>query len=257
MMIVTSVFVLVATSIYGTLANITHMTVESDSSVALEIQGQNALNSIIGELKTAGFYRLQTNQTLTTYSASLWSNTPWNDPHKSWDSPYLFAGDGVAYGVFAPLNHTPADHAAVPADEEYHATQEFAFIPIAPFVTVPAATPTATITWAASGLGAAANIVVPLNWQVISYELITVKGVNYLKRRARTLNQSNPLTLGGIVSEKDLARDVEAVRFDTAETDASLPLYTVKVTIWLRRKLASGELMQQKVQSLVALRNSI
>lgn len=257
MMIVVTVFVLVATSIYGTLSNITHMQVQSDSSVTLQIEGQKALNAIVTELRTAGFYRLKPQQTLTTYNPLLWVKEPWNDPHKQWDVPYLFGGDGVAWGVFNGLTHTPAKHAASPQDEEYNATRELAFIPISPFVSgAPSTIPTSTISWSNTSLGAVANIVVPIQWQSISYQLVSESGVNVLKRRVHAIVAAT-MQLGNFISETSLARNVEAVRFDTAQTDASVPLYAVKVTIWLRKQAASGELSQAKVQSIVKLRNSL
>lgn len=257
MMIVITIFVLVATSIYSTLSNITHMQVQSSSSVTLQVDGQKALNNIVQELRTAGFYRLKPQQYLTTYNPALWANEPWSDPHKSWDVPYLFGGDGVAWGVFNNLSHTPAKHEAASTDEEYKATQEMAFIPIGSFTSGSSAvTPGATISWSTATLGATANIVVPLMWQTISYQLVTVKGVNILKRRVHAIDAAS-MTLGAQLSESDLAHNVEAVRFDTAQTDASVPLYAVKITIWLRKVSASGELAQAKVQSIVKLRNSL
>ncbi|MFN0207725.1 MAG: type II secretion system protein J [Planctomycetota bacterium] len=258
MMIVVTIFVLVATSIYGTLTNITKLHGQSDSNVALQIDGQKALNAMITELRTSGFFRLQQNQTLLGYSTTNWDKEPINDPHKTWDVPYLFAGDGIAFGTFADLSHPPCYHSAKPADEEYNATQEIAFIPLGTLVN-PSGVPTsATVNWENSGvIGATANIVMPVQWQVVSYELRqSDNNTNELKRVVRSIDQAN-MKVGDIVSESTLARYVEAVRFDTAQTDSSLALYTIKITIWLRRQLPSGELAQAKMQSRVKLRNSV
>jgi type II secretory pathway component PulJ len=258
MMVVVTIFVLVATSIYSTLANVTHLHGQSDSNVALQLDGQKALNGIINDLRTTGFFRPQSDQTLNAYNPALWANEPFNDPHKTWDVPYLFGGDGVAYGTFTSLSHTPAYHSAEPSDEEYNATQEIAFVPIGQMVSTVSGTANAIVNWAPSGsVGATSRVVVPIQWNVISYELRqTGNHTNNLVRVVRSIDQAN-MKVGGVLSETVVAHYVEAVRFDTAQTDASLALYTVKVTLWLRRKLASGELAQAKMQARIKLRNSV
>lgn len=259
-MIVVTIFILVATSIYGTLTNLTKTQGHSDSTVSLQLEGQAALNTIVDELRTAGFYRLTSKTTLTNYGSHIWGNEPWTDPHKSWDVPYLYPGEGKGHGVFAGLYHPPATHKADPNDEEYNATQEFAFVPIRKMVEGSSAvTASSKITWAPSGvLGATATTQLPLETNVVCFELHTgTDNINVLKRITRALNGTSTLTLGAVTGESTIARHVEAVRFDTAQTDSSLTLYTVKVTIWLRKKNAAGDLVQTKVQTRVKLRNSV
>jgi hypothetical protein len=91
----------------------------------------------------------------------------------------------------------------------------------------------------------------------VSFELETDDdGVNRLRKRVREIDPAT-MSVGPVVTETNIARHVEAVRFDTAQTDASLALYTVKVTIWLRKTLASGQPARAKIQSRVKLRNSV
>ncbi len=260
-MIVATVFVLIAMSIYGTLTSLTKLQGSTDSNVKLQIEGQKALNAIIRELRTAGFYRPNPDQTLSPYGTGLWSTAPWDDPHTSWDVPYLFADEGAPAGVFGPLAHEPAQHSALPTDEEFQATREMCFVPLQPIVNPAGAAPViASVNWSVSGLGAQSAVVMPIQWQLVSYELHTAPNADYneLRRVTRSVTQAGGANvIGPIVSSTVLANFVEAARFDTAQTDASLTLNTVKITIWLRKNAPSGLVMKAKVTSRVKLRNSI
>lgn len=256
MMIVATVFVLVATTIYRSLTNITRLQGATDSAVVLQLQGQKALNRITSELRTAGFFRPQPDNTIASYDSALWTTKPEDDPHATWDVPYLFAGEGSPNGAFGALAHTAASHKADSSDEEFDATRELCFVSLGSLV--PNAGPAiASVEWASSGLGAASSLVLPLTWQLVSYELHEgPDGVNCLKRIVRPVDSAT-MSIGAPTSEETLARFVEAVRFDTAQTDASLALYTVKITLWLRKVSPAGDFVQAKVQSRVKLRNSV
>ena len=54
-MIVSSIFVLIAISIYGTLSNLTRLHGVADSAIELQLEGQKALNTIVNDLRNAGF----------------------------------------------------------------------------------------------------------------------------------------------------------------------------------------------------------
>lgn len=261
-MIVSSIFVLIAMSIYGTLTNLTKMHGAADSAIELQLEGQKALNTIVNDLRNAGFYRANPDLTLAPYDSNLWVTQPEVDPHLTWDVPYLFKGDAVAEGTFAPLSHAPALHKAAPSDEEFNATREMCFVPLAKVVAGdPTIPPSVGVLWSnAAFLGATSSIVLVPTFQVVSYELHpgtagTAK-INRLKKITRSADPAAG-TIGALVNEVDLARYVEAVRFDTAQTDASLALYTVRVTIWLRKVASGGNELRAKVTSRVKLRNSV
>ncbi|HKE00553.1 MAG TPA: prepilin-type N-terminal cleavage/methylation domain-containing protein [Planctomycetota bacterium] len=256
-MIVSTVFVLVAMSIYGTLNNITSLHGTADSSVILQLEGQRALNKIVDELRAAGFYRPQPDLTVADYDPALWTVKPEDDTHPNWDVPYLFAAEGAPEGIFKLLAHAPAKHKAVAGDEELDATQEMCFVPLVPMLNgPPAAKPQATVEWSNSMLGAQAAVVVAPSFKVVSYELQTGNdGINRLMRVERPIDLVAG-TVGAVSQQAELAKDVEAVRFDTAQTDASLSLYTVRCTIWLRKTATSGTVVGAKVSSRVKLRNS-
>lgn len=259
LMMVTTIFVMVAVSLYGTLTNLTHLQGSTDSSLTLQLEGQRALNQITKELRTAGFYRPQSDQTLAEYSASLWGTNVNTDPHTAWDVPYLWQSEGTPAGVFASLSHTPAIHGASPEDEEYGATREISFVPLSPLVASGVVgTPTAGVKWGSTGIGAAAEVVVPVQWQLVSYELRRDNGedFNRLRRIVRTVTPST-MSIGGVVSSTSVATHVEAARFDTAQTDASLTLNMVKATLWMRKTTPSGQIVRAKVSTRVKLRNSI
>ena len=256
MMIVATIFVLVATSVYRTLTNLTQLKGTADSAVVLEIEGQKALNQITDELRTAGFFRPLSDNSLLPYDPALWVTDVTTDAHPKFDVPYLWASEGTPQGAFASLAHTSAKHQADTADEEYNATREMSFVTLGDYVKSGVA-PSSSVQWTSGGLGATATIVMPVQWQVISYELETDSDdVNRLKRVVRPLDSAT-FGIGPVSSTTTLANYIEAVRFDTAQTDASLALYTVKITIWLRKQTPSGQTIQAKVQSHVKLRNSV
>lgn len=257
MMIVATIFVLIATSIYRTLSNLTQLQATTDSAVQLQIEGQKAMNVIADELRFAGFFRPLPDNTLLKYDASLWTLDPQDDNHPNFDVPYLWADEGDARGVFAGLSHAPAQHAANVNDEEFQATREICFLPLGSYVTSPTVPPIANVQWTTGTLGADSSVVLPVQWQLVSYELESDgNGVNHLRRRVRNVTPAT-MAIGNVISDTSLARFVEAVRFDTAQTDPSLALYTVKVTIWLRKTSPSGQALKAKVQSRVKLRNSV
>lgn len=256
---VTTIFVMVAVSLYGTLTNLTHLQGSTDSSLTLQLEGQRALNQITKELRTAGFYRPQSDQTLAEYSPALWGTNVNTDPHLAWDVPYLWQSEGTPAGVFASLSHTPAIHEATPEDEEYGATREISFVPLSPLVTAGVVgTPTAGVKWGSTGIGAAAEVVVPVQWQLVSYELRRDNGedFNRLRRIVRAVEPST-MSIGGVTASTSIATHVEAARFDTAQTDASLTLNMVKATLWLRKTTPSGQVVRAKVSTRIKLRNSI
>jgi type II secretory pathway component PulJ len=256
-MIVATIFVLVATSIYRSLSNLTQFQGTTDSAVILQIEGQKALNSIVGELRTAGFFKPNTNNTLSAYNPAIWVMEPIDDTHTNWDVPYLWANEGDPRGVFGALGHTAADHAAKSGEEEFNVTREMCFVSLGSYITTTATPPVASVEWTSSMLGAQSSIILPVQWQLVSYELITdPDGINRLRRRTRPIDSAT-YSIGAIDSDEVLARHVEAVRFDTAQTDSSLALYTVKATIWLRKTAPSGQTVQAKVQAAIKLRNSV
>jgi hypothetical protein len=256
MMIVATIFVLVATSVYRTLTNLTQLKGTADSAVVLELEGQKALNTITDELRTAGFFRPQGDNSLLAYNSALWVADVTTDAHPNFDVPYLWAAEGSPNGAFISCGHTVANHQADSSDEEFGATREMSLVTLGDYVKSGVA-PSSTVQWSAGALGATATIVMPVQWQVISYELFTDSdNVNRLKRLVRPLNSAT-FGIGAVSSTTTLAQYVEAVRFDTAQTDASLALYTVKITIWLRKQTPSGQTIQAKVQAHVKLRNSV
>jgi hypothetical protein len=257
MMIVATVFVLVATTIYRTLTNLTQLKGAADSAVALQIEGQKGLDSICEDLRTSGFFRPLSDNTLVTYNSSLWTADVTTDPHAAFDVPYLWPSEGSALGIFATLAHPATKHDALSTDEEFGATREISFIRLTSYVPSGAAIPSAGVTWSSGMLGATATIVMPVKWELISFELQTdPDNVNRLKRVVREIDAAS-LTVGAITDTTTIASYVEAARFDTAQTDASLALYTVKATLWLRKQTPSGQTIEAKVQTRVKLRNSV
>ena len=178
------------------------------------------------------------------------------DPHPTFDVPYLWASEGNPTGAFISLGHTSAKHQANTSEEEWNATREMSFVTLGDYVKSGVA-PSSSVQWTTAALGATATIVMPVQWQVVSYELVTdADKVNRLKKVVCPLNSAT-FAIGAPTSTTTLANYIEAVRFDSAQTDASLALYTVKITIWLRKQTASGQWIQAKVQAHVKLRNSV
>jgi len=145
--------------------------------------------------------------------------------------PYIFF-DGKALGTFEPLRHdAPARHLA-PGNPAYGETRE-------PGFKIPEDLDgDGLLTDAATG-----NI----EWtdHDISYALITdPNGINVLYRSV----DGNPTDI--------LARYVERITFDTIDTDASIDLNEIVITVYMARPDNDGNWLQTTLSTCVTMRNT-
>ena len=84
--------------------------------------------------------------------------------------------------------------------------------------------------------------------QEISYVTVThPDGINYLERRIDTVQNG----------ATRVARDIELVQFDTwASSGFTIPMNTIRVRIFLRRRTEQGALFTHEVEAVVKLRNT-
>lgn len=82
----------------------------------------------------------------------------------------------------------------------------------------------------------------------VSYVTVThPDGINYLERR----------TDAGLDGTRRVARDVELVQFDTWESSGyTIPINSVRVRIFLRRRTLEGALFSHRVEAVVKMRNT-
>ncbi|MDA1264145.1 MAG: hypothetical protein O2816_03585 [Planctomycetota bacterium] len=244
--IVSSILLFLARALIETSSQMGQITSGGGAQALLQEQGQRALGSILGDLRRSGS---------VTINAK--------------DFPYVF-DDGNADAPFDDHDHVVSNQEATINESDFGTMREMVLVLPSNLdgngipdldmdgngwpefdgdgdgTASESAADYDGIDWDPANATIDPDTGVVWSHGEISYTTVTeADGVNYLERRTNT------------ASPRRVARDIELVQFDTWASSAfAIPMNSIRVRIFLRRRTDDGTLYRHRVEAIVKLRNT-